>query len=299
MASASHPHSSFPARPYNNIRNPPPAAFGTQSQPALALRQKSQLERERLERERLSKDNQAQIQQPGAPPAAPMNILSDEQREEINEAFGLFDNDKDQRIDYHEFKVALKALGFDLPKPEILTLLTTHGISPDAAPRPGGVRDPNVPPGRLLLTLPSFQSIASNLIAQRDPRDEILRAFALFDSDDKGMITLEDLRRVARELGEGLEEDELVAMIEEFDLEGKGGVGRDEFIQIFLLCDDKDMRKSPVLITVSFLRLGLRVYHIVIPSSPQGVKQGVPASNWVGLQKGAGIASPSSSCRYA
>ncbi|RAL67717.1 hypothetical protein DID88_008455 [Monilinia fructigena] len=86
MASASQPHSSFPARPYNNIRNPPPAAFGTQSQPALALRQKSQLERERLERERLSKDNHAQIQQPGAPPAAPMNILSDEQREEINEA---------------------------------------------------------------------------------------------------------------------------------------------------------------------------------------------------------------------
>ncbi|KAI9649039.1 Calcium-binding component of the spindle pole body (SPB) half-bridge [Ciborinia camelliae] len=215
MASASQPHSSFPARPYNNLRNPAPTAFGTQSQPALALRQKSQLERERVERERLSKDNQAQGQQPGASTAAPMNILSDEQREEINEAFGLFDNDKDQRIDYHEFKVALKALGFDLPKPEILTLLTTHGISPDAPPRPGA-RDPNIPPGRLLLTLPSFQSIASTLIAQRDPRDEILRAFALFDTDDKGMISLEDLRRVARELGEGLEEDELVAMIEDF-----------------------------------------------------------------------------------
>lgn len=46
------------------------------------------------------------------------------------------------------------------------------------------------------------------------------------------MISLEDLRRVARELGEGLEEEELTAMIEEFDLEGKGGVGRDEFLSI-------------------------------------------------------------------
>jgi hypothetical protein len=43
---------------------------------------------------------------------------------------------------------------------------------------------------------------------------------------------LEDLRRVARELNNGLEDDELVAMIEEFDLEGKGGVGVEEFERI-------------------------------------------------------------------
>jgi centrin-3 len=51
-------------------------------------------------------------------------------------------------------------------------------------------------------------------------------------SENKGIIRLEDLRRVARELGEGLEEEELIAMIEEFDLDGKGGVGQDEFISI-------------------------------------------------------------------
>ena len=54
----------------------------------------------------------------------------------------------------------------------------------------------------------------------------------MFDTEDKGFINLDDLRRVARELGEGLEEDELLAMIEEFDLEGKGGVGKDEFVSI-------------------------------------------------------------------
>jgi centrin-3 len=93
-------------------------------------------------------------------------------------------------------------------------------------------RKEDVPSGRLLLTLSAFQAIAAKLIGERDPRDEILRAFALFDTDDKGMISLDDLRRVARELGEGLEEDELNAMIEEFDLEGKGGVGREEFVGI-------------------------------------------------------------------
>lgn len=66
----------------------------------------------------------------------------------------------------------------------------------------------------------------------RDPREEILRAFELFDQSGKGRITLDDLRRVARELGEGLQEEELQAMIEEFDVTGEGGVGREEFVGI-------------------------------------------------------------------
>ena len=68
----------------------------------------------------------------------------------------------------------------------------------------------------------------------RDPRDEILRAFDLFDQDQKGTIDLADLRRVARELGEGLSDEELVAMIEEFDLDGDGAIGKEEFVGICL-----------------------------------------------------------------
>ncbi len=72
----------------------------------------------------------------------------------------------------------------------------------------------------------------SQRILARDPREEILRAFELFDEGGKGKINLNDLRRVARELGEGLEEEELVAMIEEFDMDGDGAIGREEFVGI-------------------------------------------------------------------
>ncbi|RDW88822.1 EF-hand-1 [Coleophoma cylindrospora] len=227
MASASQPHPAFPSRPYSSTihgklpdRNGPPG-FGVSS----ATRENARLERERQERERAQREA-------AVGSSNPLNALTDEQREEINEAFGLFDLDKDQRIDYHEFKVSLKALGFELPKSEILSLLTTHGIPPPSQANSLQHQHAQTPPSRLLLTLPAFQSIAATLISQRDPRDEILRAFALFDTDNKGVISLEDLRRVARELGEGLEEEELVAMIEEFDLEGKGGVGKEEFVGI-------------------------------------------------------------------
>lgn len=55
--------------------------------------------------------------------------LTDDQRAEIREAFELFDTDKDGAIDYHELKVAMRALGFDLKKPELLKLLREHDAS--------------------------------------------------------------------------------------------------------------------------------------------------------------------------
>ena len=90
-------------------------------------------------------------------------------------------------------------------------------------------------PSTLLIPQAAFSQLAAQKILERDPREEIDRAFELFDADKKGFIDFEDLRRVAAELGEtGLEEEELRAMIEEFDLEGRGGVGREAFHGICL-----------------------------------------------------------------
>lgn len=122
----------------------------------------------------------------------------------------------------------MKALGFDLPKAEILTILQTHG-TPSEHPNSNGAHQ-----SRLLLPFSQFQTIMSQRIIARDPRDEVLRAFELFDEGGKGTINLQDLRRVARELGEGLEEDELAAMIDEFDLDGDGAINREEFLSICL-----------------------------------------------------------------
>ncbi|EPY78533.1 metallo-beta-lactamase domain-containing protein 2-like protein [Camelus ferus] len=69
-------------------------------------------------------------------------------------------------------------------------------------------------------------------ILERDPHEEILKAFKLFDDDDSGKISLRNLRRVARELGENMSDEELRAMIEEFDKDGDGEINQEEFIAI-------------------------------------------------------------------
>ena len=61
--------------------------------------------------------------------AHPRPELTDEQKQEIKEAFELFDTDKDGYVDYHELKVAMRALGFDLKKAEVLKILRDHDRS--------------------------------------------------------------------------------------------------------------------------------------------------------------------------
>lgn len=88
---------------------------------------------------------------------------------------------------------------------------------------------------QLLLPQVAFTRIAAQKIAERDPREEVERAFYLFDVERKEYISLEDLRRVTRELGENsLDEQELQAMIEEFDYDGIGGVSKESFFGICL-----------------------------------------------------------------
>ena len=59
-----------------------------------------------------------------------------------------------------------------------------------------------------------------------------VKAFQLFDDDGTGCISLKNLRRVARELGENMTEQDLKGMIDEFDRNDSGEINLEDFASI-------------------------------------------------------------------
>ncbi|KAJ3054111.1 hypothetical protein HK097_002631 [Rhizophlyctis rosea] len=141
--------------------------------------------------------------------------LTPEQKQEIREAFDLFDTDGSGTIDVKELKVAMRALGFEPKKDEIKRMIAEIDRS-----------------GSGTIDFNEFLELMTAKMSERDSREEILKAFRLFDDDETGKITFKNLKRVAKELGENLTDEELQEMIDEADRDGDGEINEDEFLRI-------------------------------------------------------------------
>ncbi|KAL2077106.1 hypothetical protein ACEWY4_026610 [Coilia grayii] len=141
--------------------------------------------------------------------------ITEEQKQEIREAFDLFDTDGSGTIDVKELKVAMRALGFEPKKEEIKKMIA------DIDKEGSGTIDFN-----------DFLCMMTKKMSEKDSKEEILKAFRLFDDDGTGKISFKNLKRVAKELGENLTDEELQEMIDEADRDGDGEINEQEFLRI-------------------------------------------------------------------
>ncbi|XP_061582201.1 uncharacterized protein cetn2 [Cololabis saira] len=158
------------------------------------------------------------LQGPVPPPrkkTAPKPELTEEQKQEIREAFELFDTDGSAYIDVKDLKVAMRALGFEPKKEEIKKMISE--VDKDGTGK---------------ISFVDFLTIMTQKMAEKDSKEEILKAFRLFDDDETGRISFKNLKRVAKELGENLTDEELQEMIDEADRDGDGEVNQQEFLRI-------------------------------------------------------------------
>ena len=145
----------------------------------------------------------------------PKNKLTDEQKQEIKEAFDLFDTDGLGKIDAKELKVAMRALGFETTKEEIRKII----IDMDRE-------------GNGTIEYQDFLDLMTIKMQERDPVEEMRKAFRLFIDDDSNKISIRHLRRVAKDLGENMTDEELQEMIDEADRDGDGEISEEDFIRI-------------------------------------------------------------------
>merc|ERR1712010_102800 len=93
--------------------------------------------------------------------------LTEEQMEEIREAFGLFDADASGMIDVRELKAAMRALGFEVKNEELKKMVAD--VDND---------------GNGTIEFAEFLNMMTGKMGEKDTREDIEKVFKLFDDDN-------------------------------------------------------------------------------------------------------------------
>ena len=141
--------------------------------------------------------------------------LSEDEIFEIKEAFDLFDANKTGEINPQDLDEAMKSLGLDERSKPIHALVQEMKNQQE-----GGIDFGN------------FVELMTARFSERDTKEDILKVFKLFDENGDGYIDILGLKKVAKELGENMDENELMEMIERADTDGDKKVTFEDFYNI-------------------------------------------------------------------
>ncbi|XP_039343999.1 caltractin-like isoform X3 [Mauremys reevesii] len=125
---------------------------------------------------------------------APKLVLTEEQKQQLREAFDLLDTDGTGTVDVKDLKVSIRALGYEPKKEEMKKIISEVDKE-----------------GSGKINFDSFLYAMTQKMSEPESREDILKAFKLFDDNGTGKISFQNLKRVAGEIGENLTDEELQA----------------------------------------------------------------------------------------
>ena len=142
--------------------------------------------------------------------------LSNEEMEEIKQAFNLFDTNNTGKINPSELKQAMQSLGFNERNPTIFSMICDLDTPLNA--KNGGI------------DFDTFVDAINNKLGDKDSEEGVRRIFQLFTSDPNAdSIDASDLHRIARELGETMTKEELNDMLKRASSSGNSLTFREFF----------------------------------------------------------------------
>ena len=133
--------------------------------------------------------------------------LTEEQKQEMKEAFALFDKNGDGTITCAELGVVMNNLGQNPSSVELQDMINEVDVD-----------------GNGTLEFEEFCQLMARQTKETNQEDELKERFKLFDKDGNGLIDRDELRTVMQQLGEKLSEDDIDEMIEDADKNGDGQI---------------------------------------------------------------------------
>eukprot|EP01126_Amoeba_proteus_P002059 TRINITY_DN1064_c0_g1_i3.p1 TRINITY_DN1064_c0_g1~~TRINITY_DN1064_c0_g1_i3.p1 ORF type:complete len:149 (-),score=50.71 TRINITY_DN1064_c0_g1_i3:93-539(-) len=142
-----------------------------------------------------------------------MTQITEEYREELREAFYMFDKNRDGSISVNELSQVLRNLNQAATDAEINEMIRQVDKDGDGE-----------------IDFEEFVSMMAN--AKCSTEEEMRQAFAVFDSDGNGFIDKKELRSVLQQLGEEVDEDQLNEMMRSADINNDGTIDYNEFVKM-------------------------------------------------------------------
>ena len=128
----------------------------------------------------------------------------------------MFDTQHSGSIDSREFKAAMRALGYEFKKQDVIQCF--QELDKDVL--------------NSKLTFDDFLRVVAPRLRDKGSREEVYKVFKLFDEDNTGRISFKNLKKIAAEVGEGINDDELHEMIAEADRTGDGLITFEDFYRV-------------------------------------------------------------------
>ena len=137
--------------------------------------------------------------------------LTDEQENEVREAFALADKNGTGTIQTKEVGMVVRALGMNPSDEELQEMIQGRGDC-------------------VKITYNDFVDMVGDRMNEVENEDEIREAFAVFDRDGQGFIRAAELRHMMTNLGEKLSDQEVDDMIREAGIDNDGQFRYQEFV---------------------------------------------------------------------
>ena len=147
----------------------------------------------------------------GKPSKIDRSGMTEEEIQDLRETFDLFDDDKSGTIDAHEITKALENTGVEQRNPIVYKMILD-------------LQEINGP-----IDFDLFIDTICNRLGNNKDRDGIQKLFNLFDLSGDGNIDFEKLKRVAKDLGETMNDEEIDEMMHHIHVLNKTK-NRDEIV---------------------------------------------------------------------
>ena len=143
--------------------------------------------------------------------------MKDPKTRELNEAFKMFDRDKDGLINYIELGYVLKSQGFNPTNQELIEMINDVDENEDDK-----------------ITFEEFLILMHSRLKKEDIENELNEAFNAYDKNGKGVISVKEFKRILNTFGDKICEEKIDEIIQKVDPKNKGYIDYKELTKIIV-----------------------------------------------------------------